>query len=135
MMISAVERNCLRVGRPLVYQVKSMTKGTPMRSAPALLLLAAALACGWTAAADARQRPQRPLLNSHSSARTLTIPKRSYLDAGVVVAPGSLPNYATQMRMQAPIYSYDDRFTDPIPSPWFMPGRPQPLFQFETPGQ
>jgi hypothetical protein len=132
MMISTAERNCLRVGRSLVYQVKSMTKENPMRSVSALLLLAAALAGGWTAAADARQRP---LHHSRSVAPILTVPKRSYLDAGVVVAPGSLPNYATTMRMEAPIYTYNDRYTRNLPSPWFMPGRPQPLFQFETPGQ
>jgi hypothetical protein len=85
-----------------------------------------------TTAADARERPVH---HNRSVAKTLVVPKRSFLDAGVVVAPGTLPNYATTMRMDPPIYTYDDRYTRNLPSPWFMPGRPQPLFQFETPAQ
>jgi hypothetical protein len=103
-----------------------------MRSVTVLLLVAAVAAGTWMAPAGAGQRPQR---HSHSVLRPLTVPKRSYLDAGVVVAPGSMPNYATTTIMESPAYSYDDRFTRNLPSPWFMPGRPQPIFQFETPGR
>jgi hypothetical protein len=82
--------------------------------------------------ADARHRAVR---HNHTESNALVVPRRSFLDAGVVVAPGSIPNYAISTQMTPPIYSYDDRFTRNLPSPYFMPGRPQPLFQFETPGQ
>jgi len=82
--------------------------------------------------ADARRRVIR---HGQTEGNALVVPRRSFLDAGVVVAPGSIPNYATSTMMTPPIYSYDDRFTRNLPGPYFMSGRPQPLFQFETPGQ
>jgi hypothetical protein len=98
------------------------------------LLIAAALAGAWIPNTPAAAR-QRSVHHKITESRPLVVPRRSYLDAGVVVAPGSIPNYATSTMMSPPIYSYDDRFTRNLPSPYFMPGRPQPIFQFETPGR
>jgi hypothetical protein len=98
------------------------------------LLITAALfgAVFQTTQADARRRAVRHVQPEENA---LVVPRRSFLDAGVVVAPGSNPNYAVSTMMTPPIYSYDDRFTRNLPSPYFMPGRPQPIFQFETPGR
>jgi hypothetical protein len=104
-----------------------------MRTATSFLMIAAACAAvSVPAASDARVRALR---HSPPAARPLVVPRRSFLDAGVVVAPGSIPNYAVSTMMTPPIYSYDDRYTRNLPNPYFMPGRPQPIFQFETPGQ
>jgi hypothetical protein len=104
-----------------------------MRSVTPLLIAAALIGTVFHATqADARRRAVRHV---QTEGNALVVPRRSFLDAGVVVAPGSNPNYATSTMMTPPIYSYDDRFTRNLPSPYFMPGRPQPLFQFETPGQ
>jgi hypothetical protein len=104
-----------------------------MRSITLLLIAAALVGTLFNPTqAEARRRAVR---HSQSEGNALVVPRRSFLDAGVVVAPGSNPNYAISTQMTPPIYSFDDRFTRNLPSPYFMPGRPQPLFQFETPGQ
>jgi hypothetical protein len=85
-------------------------------------------------AAPAAARPRRVHHPVVAPSEPVIIQKRSYLDPGTMVPPGSGANYVTSIVMGPPANSYDARYIGNLPSPYFMPGRPQPLFQFETPG-
>jgi len=89
---------------------------------------------GALVAGPAEASPRRVRHSVATPVEPVIIQKRSYLDPGNVVPPGSGPNYVTTTIMSQPANSYDARYIGNLPSPYFMPGRPQPLFQFETPG-
>ncbi|MBV9246767.1 MAG: hypothetical protein JO366_18365 [Methylobacteriaceae bacterium] len=68
----------------------------------------------------------------------ITVNKRSYLDAGVVVPQGTQEAYvAESTTLGAPYVVKDifrDRFDSGLPNRFELPGRSEPLFEFETPG-
>jgi hypothetical protein len=104
------------------------------RLAPVIMPILAVIGAGLAAApAEASQRRahHHPVA---APSEPVIIQKRSYLDPGNVVPPGTGANYVTTTIMSPPANFYDERYTGNLPSPYFMPGRPQPLFQFETPG-
>jgi hypothetical protein len=84
--------------------------------------------------ASAEASPRRAHHPVVAPSEPIIIQKRSYLDPGNVVPVGTENNYVTTTVMSPPANSYDARYIGNLPSPYFMPGRPQPLFQFETPG-
>jgi|GEM_PF-922733 len=68
----------------------------------------------------------------------LTVNKRSFLDPGPVVPVGSESNYMVQNTYFAT--TPDQNFArskfgnEALPQPLEVPGRPQPVYQFSTPG-
>jgi hypothetical protein len=108
-----------------------------------LLLLTATLAVTATAAmpSEARPRYHYPHRSHEVVAQTappLTIYKRSYLDAGVIVPWGTgQPSYvAESTTLGAPYVTKDifhSVFESNLPFRFENPGRPQPVFVFETP--
>lgn len=73
-------------------------------------LLAAGLALAVSGAAEARDA-YRPLI----------VKKRSFLDAGRVVPPGSIATWSTASTMTQPVWSYNERFRPNLPgrfAPW-----------------
>lgn len=77
-----------------------------MRSTLALGL-ATAMALAFLAGAEARE-VYRPLV----------VKKRSFLDAGKVVAPGSIPTWSNTLQVSPPVWSYNDRFRANLPGPF-----------------
>lgn len=74
------------------------------------MCLAAGLALAVSGVAEARET-YRPLI----------VKKRSFLDAGRVVAPGSIATWATESTMTQPVWGYNERFRANLPgrfSPW-----------------
>ncbi len=67
----------------------------------------------------------------------LTVNKRSFLDPGPVVPQGSESNYMVQNTYFAttPDQNYNrSKFgNEALPQPLEVPGRPSPIYQFETP--
>jgi hypothetical protein len=68
----------------------------------------------------------------------LTVNKRSFLDPGPVVPVGSESNYMVQntyfARTPDQNYARSKFGNEALPQPLEVPGRPQPVLQFETPG-
>jgi hypothetical protein len=68
----------------------------------------------------------------------LTVNKRSFLDPGPVVPVGSESNYMVQNTYFA--RTPDQNFArskfgnEALPQPLEVPGRPSPIYEFETPG-
>jgi hypothetical protein len=130
-----------------------------MRHIVALALASVALASfAMPAAAVTRQRARHPLyyieyyppgtlVHRHRPARyaavpprngpVLTIQKRSFLDAGVVVPVGSQDAYVAQTEIDAPYVVRDllhQRYDAWRADKLSIPGRPEPLVEFATPG-
>jgi hypothetical protein len=110
------------------------------------LVLGSALAAavGFMAgSADARPVRHHPHYFPHYAAAPvyarppLTVNKRSFLDPGPVVPVGSESNYMVQSTYFAT--TSDQNFArskfgnESLPRPLEVPGRPQPVFEFETP--
>jgi hypothetical protein len=89
-----------------------------MRIAPAVALLTLFAFSAATLPAEAQIERRRP---------QITIKKRSYLDAGTTVKPGSAKyhEYAFPLRSMYPAYSPfpdDERWRWPLPGPLDVPG-------------
>ncbi len=109
---------------------------------PALALAAAiltALAAN-ASAQEARQRYHHPrVAQQYGSERPpLTVNRRSFLDPGPVAPVGSMTNYVAQNTYFA--RTPDQNFlksefgNELLPQPLEVPGRPQPVFEWETLG-
>ncbi|HTV33666.1 MAG TPA: hypothetical protein VME69_11285 [Methylocella sp.] len=68
----------------------------------------------------------------------LTVNARSFLNPGPIVPVGSMSRYVTQStvfgRTTDEYYAKPQFGTEVLPGPLDVPGRPQPVLQFETPG-
>jgi len=68
----------------------------------------------------------------------LTVNQRSFLDPGPVVPVGSMSSYVTQFtvfgRSTDQYYAKSLYGNEVLPAPLEVPGRPQPIFEFETSG-
>src|SRR5260370_26369032 len=107
-----------------------------------VLLLAAAVLVAAPAATpgEARPRHRHFAYSGYYVAPTappLTIRKRSYLDAGVVVPQGSESAYVAESTTLGAAYVTKDlfgsRFGSNLPNRLHVLGRPEPVFEFETP--
>jgi hypothetical protein len=105
-----------------------------------LLLVPAVLATLTTIASAQPARHRRhPLVAAryNDERPPLTVNRRSFLDPGPVVAVGSMSNYVTASTVfgQTPDqYFLKSQFgNEVLPSPLEVPGRPQPIVEFETP--
>jgi hypothetical protein len=104
-----------------------------------MLLLASTLAVAATAASAGEVRPRHAYTHRVHYAAVYTAPplvirKRSYLDPGVVVQPGSGPSYVAESTMDYDTKQiFHSRFESNLPDRFEVPGRPEPLFVFETP--
>ena len=105
------------------------------------IVLAAALAA-FTASANAqtqqRHRHRQQVAERYYDERPpLTVNRRSFLDPGPVVPVGSMSNYVTQNTIfgrTADQYFLKSQFgNEVLPAPLEVPGRPQPIVEFETP--
>jgi len=68
----------------------------------------------------------------------LTVNQRSFLDPGPVVPVGSMSRYVTQFtvfgRTTDQYFAKSLYGNEVLPAPLEVPGRPQPIYEFETPG-
>jgi hypothetical protein len=106
------------------------------------IVLAAAALATFTAAANAQAKP-RPRHSAQVAERyyaerpPLTVTKRSFLDPGPAVPVGSMSNYVTAStifnRTPDQIFLRSQFGNDRLPQPLEVPGRPQPVVEFETP--
>lgn len=105
-------------------------------------LAAAAAIAAFTVAANAetaRHRYHPRVAQPYQDERPpLTVNKRSFLDPGPVVPVGSMSNYVTQNTIFARTsdqYFLKSQFgNEVLPAPLEVPGRPEPILEFETPG-
>jgi hypothetical protein len=103
------------------------------------VLLAATLGVAAIVATPGEARPLHRLPYRHHyvvaySAPPLVIRKRSYLDPGVAVQPGSETTYVAESTQDYDTNEiFHDRFESNLPRRFEVPGRPEPLFEFETP--
>ncbi len=105
------------------------------------IVLAAAALAAFTAAANGqttRHRHHTRVAEPYNDARPpLTVNRRSFLDPGPMVPVGSLSNYVTANtifnRTPDQYYLKSEFGNDRLPWPLEVPGRPQPIFEFETP--
>lgn len=96
------------------------------------------LASGASAATKTHHRVyQHPVADSDPQG-PLTVNKRSWLDPGQVVPQGTMEDYVTENTVfnQTPDQVYErSRFgNETLPRPLEVPGRPEPLVEFWTPG-
>ncbi len=110
-----------------------------------LIVIAAAAAIAALAPASAqtqtpaKARPHRqPVAVAYANERPpLTVNKRSFLDPGPVVPVGSMSNYVTAStifnRTPDQVAQRSKFGNEELPAPLEVPGRPSPVFQFETP--
>jgi hypothetical protein len=105
------------------------------------IVLAAALAA-FTASANAQTKPhhrhrQQVAERYHDERPPLTVNRRSFLDPGPVVPVGSLSNYVTANtifnRTPDQVFAKSAFGNELLPWPLEVPGRPSPVFEFETP--
>jgi len=105
------------------------------------IVLAATALAAFTAAANAqttRHRHHTRVAEPYNDERPpLTVNRRSFLDPGPMVPVGSLSNYVTANTIfnRTPDQNYlkSEFGNDRLPWPLEVPGRPQPIFEFETP--
>jgi len=105
------------------------------------IVLAAAALAALTAAATAqttRHRHHPRVAEPYNVERPpLTVNRRSFLDPGPAVPVGSMSNYVTANtifnRTPDQYYLKSEFGNDRLPWPLEVPGRPQPIFEFETP--
>src|SRR5208282_5174866 len=101
---------------------------------------AAAAFAALTATASAqttKHRHHHPQVARHYERPPLTVNQRSFLDPGPVVPVGSMSNYVTTNTIfarTADQYFLKSQFgNEVLPAPLEVPGRPQPIYEFETP--
>ena len=108
---------------------------------PSIVLATAAFAA-LTATASAqttKHRHHHPQVARHyvDERPPLTVNQRSFLDPGPVVPVGSMSNYVTTNTIfarTADQYFLKSQFgNEVLPAPLEVPGRPQPIYEFETP--
>jgi hypothetical protein len=106
------------------------------------IILAAAAFTAFTASANAQTKPRhrhrQQVAERYNDERPpLTVKRRSFLDPGTAVPVGSMSNYVTAntifIRTPDQIYATPLYGNDRLPWPLEVPGRPQPIFEFETP--
>lgn len=86
-------------------------------------------------------KPHRHRVAPHSAAQNerppLTVNQRSFLDPGPVVPVGSMSRYVTQFtifgRTTDQYFAKSLYGNEVLPAPLDVPGRPQPIYEFETP--
>ena len=107
---------------------------------PSIIIATAAFAAlTATASAQATRHRHHPrVAEQYNDERPpLTVNKRSFLDPGPVVPVGSMSNYVTASTVfgQTPDqYFLKSQFGNEVrPAPLEVPGRPQPIIEFETP--
>ena len=88
-------------------------------------------------ARNAASSPPRVAEQYNDERPPLTVNRRSFLDPGPVVPVGSMSNYVTASTVfgQTPDqYFLKSQFGNEVrPAPLEVPGRPQPIIEFETP--
>ncbi|WP_036255588.1 hypothetical protein [Methylocapsa acidiphila] len=109
------------------------------------LLFASALAMALATAASAETTPRHRATHRkpvtpvvyNDERPPLTVNKRSFLDPGPVVPVGSMSNYVTANtifnRTPDQTFARSRYGNEELPAPLEVPGRPGPLFEFETP--
>jgi hypothetical protein len=108
---------------------------------PSIIIATAAFAAlTATACAQATRHRHHPrvVAEQYNDERPpLTVNKRSFLDPGPVGPIYSTPNYvaaSTTFAQTPDQYFLKSQFGNEVrPSPLEVPGRPQPIFEFETP--
>ena len=107
---------------------------------PSIVLAAAAFAAlTVTASAQTTRQHHHPrVAEQYNDERPpLTVNRRSFLDPGPVAPVGSMSNYVTASTVfgQTPDrYFLKSQFgNEVLPAPLEVPGRPEPIVQFETP--
>lgn len=108
---------------------------------PSIVLAAAALAAFTVAAGaqTARHRHHAPRVAAapNDERPPLTVNRRSFLDPGPVAPVYSAPNYVAQNtifgRTSDQYFAKSLYGNDLLPDPLRVPGRPQPVLEFETP--
>ncbi|HUZ91307.1 MAG TPA: hypothetical protein VMU78_05325 [Methylocella sp.] len=108
---------------------------------PSIVLAAAAFAAlaAPVSAKTTRHHHHPRVVQQYNDERPpLTVTKRSFLDPGTVVPVGSMSNYATTETIfarTADQYFLKSQFgNEVLPAPLEVPGRPQPIIEWETPG-
>ncbi|MGI8568343.1 MAG: hypothetical protein ACR2KT_04385 [Methylocella sp.] len=105
------------------------------------IVLAAAALTAFTAAANAQttqhRHRTRVAAKYYEERPPLTVNRRSFLDPGPAVPVGSMSNYVTANtifnRTPDQYYLKSQFGNDRLPQPLEVSGRPQPIFEFETP--
>ena len=106
------------------------------------IVLAAAALAAFTASANAQAKPHhrhypRVAAGYRDERPPLTVNRRSFLDPGPVVPVGSLSNYVTANtifnRTPDQVFARSLFGNELLPWPLEVPGRPQPVVEFETP--
>jgi hypothetical protein len=106
------------------------------------IVLAAAALAALTASANAQTKPrhrhrQQVAERYYDERPPLTVNRRSFLDPGPAVPVGSMSNYVTANtifnRTPDQIFARSSFGNDRLPQPLEVPGRPQPVVEFETP--
>jgi hypothetical protein len=106
------------------------------------IVLAAAALAAFTASANAQTKPRHrhhPQVAEryYDERPPLTVNRRSFLDPGPVVPVGSMSNYVTANtifnRPVARNFPRSPFGNEVLPGPLEVPGRPQPVIEFETP--
>jgi hypothetical protein len=109
----------------------------------ATIVLAAAAVAALTSAASAQAKARHHHYRQVAEQRfyderpPLTVNQRSFLDPGPVVPVGSMSNYVTANtifnRTPDQIFARSKFGNEALPAPLEVPGRPQPILEFETP--
>ena len=105
------------------------------------IVLAAAALAAFTASANAQTKPRhrhrQQVAERYDERPPLTVNRRSFLDPGPAVPVGSMSNYVTANtifnRTPDQIFARSSFGNDRLPQPLEVPGRPQPVIEFETP--
>jgi len=107
------------------------------------LVLGLAFSAGLTGAFDVANAKPVKHIRHYAAApvvygRPLTVNKRSWLDPGPVVPVGSESAYVVQSTVLGTTSDQDfarSKFgNEALPRPLEVPGRPSPVYEFETPG-
>jgi hypothetical protein len=102
----------------------------------ALALCIAVSASAQTKPVKKAHRAYRPVVYTEQPA--LTVNRRSFLDPGPVAPVGSRSNYVADQtifnRTPDQVFARSKFGNEALPRPLEVPGRPSPLFEFETPG-
>jgi hypothetical protein len=106
------------------------------------IVLAAAALAALTASANAQTKPRHrhppQVAERYNDERPpLTVNRRSFLDPGPAVPVGSMSNYVTANTIfNQPVarnFLRSPFGNEVLPGPLEVPGRPQPVVEFETP--
>jgi hypothetical protein len=103
------------------------------------IIVGAAALAAMTVAGSAQTRQHRQTVAQQYTAERppLTVNRRSFLDPGPVVPVGSMSNYVTAntifVQTSDQNYARSKYGNAELPHPLEVPGRPQPVLEFETP--